>query len=132
MQLGGDRLHYFEERLGNLHPLPDFLVQHRVLDGDCGLRGEGLEQLLVLGSKAAGVLIEELKDSDDPVSGVRHGHAENASRRVTGALIDFAIKTRIGVSIGNVDDLTGKGYLPGNTSSQRNPYFGDTGSLGYF
>ena len=42
VEFRGDRLHDLEERLGNLHAFPNLLVQHRVLNGDGCLGGEGL------------------------------------------------------------------------------------------
>ena len=131
MQLRGDRFHHFEKCLGNFHPLPDLVVQHRVLGCNGGLRRECLEQLLIVCGKGTGVLIEELKDSDDPVGGVLHRHAKNASCRVAGTFVNFAIKARIGVCVWNVDDLASKCYVSGDACAERNPDLSDSCALSH-
>ena len=105
VQFRGDRLHHLEERFGNFHAFPDLLIQHRVANSDAGLRGEGLEQLLIFSGEGAALFIEKLEDANDLVGGVLHGHAEDASRGVPGPLVYLAIETRIGIGIGNINDL---------------------------
>src|SRR5437764_11084173 len=59
--------------------------------------------------------VEDLKNPQAAAGGVDHGYGEKITGRETSAAIDFRIKTRIIVRIGEIDELAGPRDAARNT-----------------
>src|SRR5213592_335358 len=79
------------------------------------MSSEAEEQRLVFLIKPFPVLlVQNLNDPDELLAATDQGHGQNRAGPVTRLFIEFPIKTRIGVNMGDVFDGPGSRHRPGD------------------
>jgi hypothetical protein len=63
------------------------------------------------------LLVQKLERRNDLSRLIANRQAKHVAGAVAGALIGFLVEARIGVAVGDVDDLAGLGHVAGYTFS---------------
>ena len=85
-----------------------------VFDGDGGVRGQGIEEILVALAEGADPLVERFEGADDLAFLVADGHGQHVARAVAGLVVNGVIELRMAVSVLDVDGLAGGGGPAGD------------------
>ena len=101
-----------------------------VAQRDGGLAGHGLEQVQVLGSKLAILLVEHLQDADNLTLDSPNRRAKDVLGDIARLLVDRAVETWVGVRVFDDSALALGVHIASNPLIVEDPDFAKLGALG--